>query len=198
MRWRGVLSRLRRQRSGSKTRCLAQAELWRRYCRQPTRCLVRALLVALPAQNTQESAVTTVRRLIALVVSRREHGATHLLIYVRSTFRRQRVTALSVIRQGARARCSAAHLLLLVRTPQEHSAAHLQLHVRQYVTDQYDKVKNPHDPSPEAAAAPEGRAEKLPPNTRAKIQPIDQGIIYCVKREVLTQKMTHALGYWSI
>ncbi|KAG3117902.1 hypothetical protein PI125_g3379 [Phytophthora idaei] len=59
MRWRGVLSRLRRQRSGSKTRCLAQAELWRRYCRQPTRCLVRALLVALPAQNTQESAVTT-------------------------------------------------------------------------------------------------------------------------------------------
>ncbi|KAG3020595.1 hypothetical protein PC121_g10815 [Phytophthora cactorum] len=129
---------------------------------------------------------------------RREHGAAHLLLYVRSTFRRQRVTALSVMRQGAGARCSADHLLLLVRIPQEHSAAHLQLHVRQYVTDQYDEVKNPHDPSPEAAAAPEGRAEKLPPNTRAKIQPMDQGIIYCVKREVLTQKMTHALGYWSI
>ncbi|KAE9008553.1 hypothetical protein PR003_g14498 [Phytophthora rubi] len=33
------------------------------------------------------------------------------------------------------------------------------------------------------------RVEKLPPNTTAKIQPIDQGIIFCVKREVLNQKM---------
>ncbi|KAG2880176.1 hypothetical protein PC116_g20597 [Phytophthora cactorum] len=39
------------------------------------------------------------------------------------------------------------------------------------------------------------RVEKLPPNTTAKIQPMDQGIIYCVKPEVLTQKMMHALGY---
>ncbi|KAG4055423.1 hypothetical protein PC123_g9495 [Phytophthora cactorum] len=39
------------------------------------------------------------------------------------------------------------------------------------------------------------RIEKLPPNTTGKIQPMDQGIIYCVKREVLTQKMMHALGY---
>ncbi|KAG2781751.1 hypothetical protein PC116_g19274 [Phytophthora cactorum] len=39
------------------------------------------------------------------------------------------------------------------------------------------------------------RVETLPPNTTAKIQPMDQRIIYCVQREVLTQKMMHALGY---
>lgn len=37
------------------------------------------------------------------------------------------------------------------------------------------------------------RVDRLPPNTTAKIQPMDQGIIYCIKREVLHQKMVHAL-----
>jgi len=37
------------------------------------------------------------------------------------------------------------------------------------------------------------RVLKLPPNTTAKIQPMDQGIIYCIKREVLAKKMMHAL-----
>ncbi|KAE9285650.1 hypothetical protein PF008_g26863 [Phytophthora fragariae] len=37
------------------------------------------------------------------------------------------------------------------------------------------------------------RLAKLPPNTTSKRQPLDQGIIYCVKREVLRKKMEHAL-----
>jgi hypothetical protein len=37
------------------------------------------------------------------------------------------------------------------------------------------------------------RVEKLPPNTTAKYQPLDQGIIHCVKRFVLSQKMMMAL-----
>lgn len=37
------------------------------------------------------------------------------------------------------------------------------------------------------------RLEKLPPNTTSKLQPLDQGIIHCVKRHVLTRKMQHAL-----
>jgi hypothetical protein len=40
------------------------------------------------------------------------------------------------------------------------------------------------------------RVEKLPPNTTAKFQPMDQGIIYCIKREVLNRKMQHA--YYNI
>jgi Ni,Fe-hydrogenase maturation factor len=36
------------------------------------------------------------------------------------------------------------------------------------------------------------RVDKLPPNTTAKIKQIDQGIIYCIKRKVLNQKMQHA------
>jgi hypothetical protein len=39
------------------------------------------------------------------------------------------------------------------------------------------------------------RVEKLPPNTTAKAQPMDQGIIHCVKRYVLTQQMLYALDY---
>jgi hypothetical protein len=39
------------------------------------------------------------------------------------------------------------------------------------------------------------RVEKLPPNTTAKIQPMDQGIINCIKRYVLNQKMQHALSF---
>lgn len=35
--------------------------------------------------------------------------------------------------------------------------------------------------------------KKLPPNTTAKIQPLDQGIIYCFKRTVLAKKMEFAL-----
>ncbi|KAE8965256.1 hypothetical protein PR002_g28727 [Phytophthora rubi] len=37
------------------------------------------------------------------------------------------------------------------------------------------------------------RVEKLPQNTTAKYQPLDQGIIHCVKRYVLSQKMMLAL-----
>ncbi|KAE8968620.1 hypothetical protein PR002_g27699 [Phytophthora rubi] len=37
------------------------------------------------------------------------------------------------------------------------------------------------------------RLAKLPPNTTSKIQPLGQGFIYCVKREVLRKKMEHAL-----
>ncbi|POM68346.1 Tigger transposable elementderived protein 6 [Phytophthora palmivora] len=37
------------------------------------------------------------------------------------------------------------------------------------------------------------RVEKLPPNTTSKLQPLDQGIIYCVKRSVLNKKMIRAL-----
>ncbi|KAG3102779.1 hypothetical protein PI125_g14043 [Phytophthora idaei] len=37
------------------------------------------------------------------------------------------------------------------------------------------------------------RLEKLPPNTTSKLHPLDQGIIYCLKRDVLTRKMLHAL-----
>eukprot|EP00644_Phytophthora_capsici_P007518 jgi/Phyca11/111803/e_gw1.21.580.1 len=32
------------------------------------------------------------------------------------------------------------------------------------------------------------RVLKLPPNTTAKIQPMDQGVIYCIKREELAKK----------
>ncbi|EEY69918.1 uncharacterized protein PITG_06445 [Phytophthora infestans T30-4] len=37
------------------------------------------------------------------------------------------------------------------------------------------------------------RVEKLPPNTTAKIQPLDQGIINSIKRYSLSQKMMFAL-----
>ncbi|POM64511.1 Tigger transposable element derived 4 [Phytophthora palmivora] len=37
------------------------------------------------------------------------------------------------------------------------------------------------------------RVEKLPPNTTSKLQPLDQGIICCVKRSVLNKKMIRAL-----
>ena len=37
------------------------------------------------------------------------------------------------------------------------------------------------------------RVEKLPPNTTSELQPLDQGIIYCVKRSVLNRKMDFAL-----
>jgi len=37
------------------------------------------------------------------------------------------------------------------------------------------------------------RVEKLPPNTTSKLQPLDQGIIYCLKRDVLRRKMEFAL-----
>lgn len=39
------------------------------------------------------------------------------------------------------------------------------------------------------------RVEKLPANTTAKIQPMDQGIIHCIKREVLNKKMRYALDF---
>lgn len=39
------------------------------------------------------------------------------------------------------------------------------------------------------------RVEYLPPNTTSKVQPMDQGIIHCLKRNVLHQKMVHALDY---
>ncbi|OWZ10252.1 Tigger transposable element derived 4 [Phytophthora megakarya] len=37
------------------------------------------------------------------------------------------------------------------------------------------------------------RVEKLPPNTTSKLQPLDQGFIYWVKRTVLSKKMDIAL-----
>lgn len=37
------------------------------------------------------------------------------------------------------------------------------------------------------------RLEMLPPNTTAQIQPMDQGIIQCIKRHVLNQKMLYVL-----
>ncbi|KAE9267028.1 hypothetical protein PR003_g31922 [Phytophthora rubi] len=37
------------------------------------------------------------------------------------------------------------------------------------------------------------RLARLPPNTTAKLQPLDQGIIYCLKREELRKKMEFAL-----
>ncbi|KAJ8525445.1 hypothetical protein ON010_g15670 [Phytophthora cinnamomi] len=37
------------------------------------------------------------------------------------------------------------------------------------------------------------RVEKLPANTTSKLQPLDQGVIYCLKRAVLRTKMNHAL-----
>jgi hypothetical protein len=37
------------------------------------------------------------------------------------------------------------------------------------------------------------RVEFLPANTTSKIQPMDQGIIYCVKRAILKAKMNYAL-----
>lgn len=39
------------------------------------------------------------------------------------------------------------------------------------------------------------RVEKLPPNTTSKIQPMDQGIIHCVKRYVLNKKMLHTMDF---
>lgn len=39
------------------------------------------------------------------------------------------------------------------------------------------------------------RMEYLPPNTTAKVQPMDQGIIHCIKHDVLREKMLHALDY---
>ena len=37
------------------------------------------------------------------------------------------------------------------------------------------------------------RVVKLPPNTTSKLLPLDQGIIYCIKRQVLRKKMEQAL-----
>lgn len=37
------------------------------------------------------------------------------------------------------------------------------------------------------------RVEKLPPNTTSQLQPLDQDIIYWVKRDVLSRKMDFAL-----
>jgi hypothetical protein len=37
------------------------------------------------------------------------------------------------------------------------------------------------------------RVARLPPNTTAKLQPLDQGVIYCLKRDVFRKKMEYAM-----